>query len=128
MLDSIETIKRHTQGGLEVLDDEVVGAAVMRWIEILGEAASRLTSDLRESYPDIPWAGVIGMRNRLVHGYFEIDADRVWAAIEHELSPSRQVFEPSWTIHRSSTGTRSCRRRRRPIGCRGPEGVPDTSG
>lgn len=71
MLDAIDAIMRHTTAGRAVLDDEVTGAAVMRWVEIIGEAAGRVSLELRTTYQEIPWVGAISMRNRLVHGYFE---------------------------------------------------------
>ena len=74
MLDAIDAIMRHTTAGRAVLDDEVTGAAVMRWVEIIGEAAGRVSPELRTTYQEIPWVGAISMRNRLVPGYFEIDA------------------------------------------------------
>ena len=49
--------------------------ALVRAIEIIGEAAANVSSDCRERYPQIPWANIIGMRNRLVHAYFDIDLD-----------------------------------------------------
>lgn len=89
MLDAIDAIMRHTTRGRAVLDDEVTGAAVMHWVEIIGEAAGRVSSELRTTYQEIPWVGAISMRNRLVHGYFEIDADRVWDAVTTELPTLR---------------------------------------
>lgn len=52
--------------------------AVVRAIEIFGEGASRLSPEAREAAPQIPWSAIIGMRNRLVHPYFDIDHDIVW--------------------------------------------------
>ena len=59
--------------------------SVIRCIEIIGEAASRLTPEFREATPDIPWSDIIGMRNRIVHAYFDIDLDIVWQTARHEL-------------------------------------------
>ncbi len=52
--------------------------AVVRAIEVLGEAAARVSDETRQTAPDIPWNAIVGMRNRLVHGYFNIDVDIVW--------------------------------------------------
>lgn len=52
----------------------------MRHLQIIGEAAKALPEDTRALAPDVPWNQMIGMRNVLVHGYFEIDADIVWEA------------------------------------------------
>ena len=59
--------------------------AVMKAVEIVGEAASRIDTDTREQHPDIPWAGIVGMRNRLVHGYFDVNLVRVWETVEQVI-------------------------------------------
>jgi uncharacterized protein with HEPN domain len=51
--------------------------ALTRCIEVIGEAAARVSGELKASHPEVPWADIIGMRNRLVHAYFEIDLVRV---------------------------------------------------
>lgn len=61
--------------------DEVLQLALIRLIEIIGEASSRLSKNLREENETIPWQSIIGMRNRLVHAYFSIDYDVVWATV-----------------------------------------------
>ena len=65
--------------------DRMFSRAVVRDIEIVGEAASQVTPETRESLSTIPWASVVGMRNRLVHGYFDIDLDRVWDTVKEDL-------------------------------------------
>jgi len=59
--------------------------SVVRCIEVIGEAASRLSPQLREANPDIPWQDVIEMRNRLVHAYFDLDLDLIWVTASQEL-------------------------------------------
>ncbi|MBI5792986.1 MAG: DUF86 domain-containing protein [Rhodocyclales bacterium] len=61
--------------------------AAIRCIEIIGEAAARVSAATRESAPDVPWSAIVGMRNRLVHAYFDVDADLVWKTINVELPP-----------------------------------------
>jgi uncharacterized protein with HEPN domain len=63
---------------------------VLHHVQLIGEAASRLSEDVRGNYPDVPWADVIGMRNILVHQYFSTDLDQVWYSVEHELPPLKQ--------------------------------------
>ncbi len=53
----------------------------MRLIEIIGEAATRISPTLQTAHSDIPWAAITGMRNRLVHAYFTVDLDRVWETV-----------------------------------------------
>ncbi|WP_275099783.1 DUF86 domain-containing protein [Sedimenticola hydrogenitrophicus] len=59
--------------------------AVIRAIEILGEAANRVSPETRARYPEIPWRAATAMRNRLIHGYFDIDKDVVWSTVTGEL-------------------------------------------
>lgn len=59
--------------------------SVVRCIEVIGDAASRLSSELRSANPDIPWQDIIGMRNRLVHAYFDINLDIIWGTAHQEL-------------------------------------------
>lgn len=54
-------------------------------LEIVGEACRGLSADLRAKHPEIPWAAIIGMRNILVHDYFGLNLDEVWAAVERDL-------------------------------------------
>jgi uncharacterized protein with HEPN domain len=54
-------------------------------LQIIGEAARALSSDLKHQHPEMPWSKIIGMRNILVHDYFGIDVDVVWAVVERDL-------------------------------------------
>jgi uncharacterized protein with HEPN domain len=54
-------------------------------LEIIGEAANGVSEELREEYPQIFWTQMIGMRNRLIHAYFEVNVDLVWKTITEEL-------------------------------------------
>ncbi len=67
--------------------DETSVLALCRVIEIIGEAASKTTKALREQYPQIPWAEIVAMRNRLIHAYFEVDLDQVWNAVTEDIPP-----------------------------------------
>ncbi len=60
-------------------DDDIPTLGLQKAIEIIGEAASGLAEPIRHAMPDVPWPRIIGMRHRLVHAYFEIDLDMVWA-------------------------------------------------
>ena len=61
--------------------------SLVRLIEIVGEAAARVSLERRTLYPSIPWREVIGMRNRLVHGYDSVDLDVLWDTVELDLPP-----------------------------------------
>ena len=61
----------------DLLADRILRNSVVRDIEVLGEAASRLSPAFRRAHPEIDWAGIVGMRNRLIHAYFDVDPARV---------------------------------------------------
>ena len=80
--------------GREDLDRDLVWTwGLTKCLEIIGEAASRLSDELHARSADIPWAQIIGMRNRLVHAYFEVDRDQVWRTITEDLPPLVEQLE-----------------------------------
>jgi uncharacterized protein with HEPN domain len=89
MLDAAEKALRFVKGRTrtDLDNDEMLSLAVVRLLEILGEAARHVTSDLQRSRPDIPWRQIAGTRDRLIHGYDEVDLDIVWTIVSAELRP-----------------------------------------
>jgi uncharacterized protein with HEPN domain len=67
--------------------DTMLTFALTRAIEIIGEAAARLPTTVRDSHPEIPWAQIMGMRNRLIHGYYDVDLDVLWTTVSTNLTP-----------------------------------------
>lgn len=67
------------------LADRTLRLALERLIEIIGEAAKRVPPDTRAAYPAIPWADIVGMRNKLVHDYLEVDPEQVWQVVTGDL-------------------------------------------
>jgi uncharacterized protein with HEPN domain len=65
----------------------------LRHLEVIGEASARLSETLRARHPDVPWREIIGMRNMLIHGYFDIDWEQVWNALERDLPGLRRALE-----------------------------------
>jgi uncharacterized protein with HEPN domain len=65
--------------------DYRINFAVVRALEIIGEATKRLPEDLRQSYPDIPWKGMAGMRDRIIHGYDNVDLEIVWDVVKRDI-------------------------------------------
>jgi uncharacterized protein with HEPN domain len=63
----------------------ILSLAIVRLLEILGEAAGRVPGDVRQAHATIPWSEIIGMRNRLIHGYDQVDLDIVWAVVTSDL-------------------------------------------
>ena len=86
ILEAIERIEVQAARGRSLFaEEEVAQTAVIRWIEIIGEAARGLTAELREAHPEVPWRRMVAMRNVLIHGYFDIDVDLVWSVAEGDL-------------------------------------------
>ena len=67
--------------------DRMLNLALVRLLEVLGEASRRVPGDFRSRYPDVPWRDTSDLRNRLIHGYDQINFDLVWEVIENDLSP-----------------------------------------
>jgi len=65
----------------------VLALALMRCIEIIGEAASKVSPEVQAKHPNVPWSDIIGMRHRLIHAYFEIDLGRVCDTLATDLPP-----------------------------------------
>jgi uncharacterized protein with HEPN domain len=63
----------------------ILSLAIVRLLEIVGEAAGRVPDDARQAHPKIPWSQIIGMRNRLIHGYDQVDLDIVWVVVTSDL-------------------------------------------
>jgi uncharacterized protein with HEPN domain len=68
--------------------------AVIRPLEIIGEAARRVSQQTRDAHPEIPWAQMIGMRNRLIHEYFRVNLVTVWETIRNDLPSLITLIEP----------------------------------
>ena len=78
----------------EFEDDRLHQLAILKAVEIIGEAASRISEETKAKQPGIPWSEIIGMRNRLVHGYFAVRLDRVWQTVQDDLPPLIAQLEP----------------------------------
>ncbi len=87
MLDAAKRAIDFMQGRAksDLKSDEQLSLAVVRLLEILGEAAKNVSEDLRKDYPEIPWRQIAGTRDRLIHGYFDVDLDIVWQIISTDL-------------------------------------------
>lgn len=67
--------------------ERMLELSLIRLIEVVGEAAARVTPEGQAKYSSIPWPQVVGMRNRLIHGYDQVDLDILWDTIEVDLPP-----------------------------------------
>lgn len=87
MLDAAREARGFAQGrSREDLDrDTMLSHALVRCIEIVGEAATRVSEQTQGAVDGVPWRAIIGMRNRLIHAYFDIDKDVVWKTVTVNL-------------------------------------------
>ena len=67
--------------------ERMLELSLIRLIEVVGEAATRVTPEGQEKYPSIPWSQVVSMRNRLIHGYDQVDLNILWDTIEDDVPP-----------------------------------------
>jgi uncharacterized protein with HEPN domain len=73
--------------------DRQLVLALVKDVEIVGEAASRVSPETRMEWPDVPWQDIVAMRHRLIHGYFDIDLDIVWSTVTDDLPPLAAQLE-----------------------------------
>lgn len=74
-----------TSGQAEFMTDRKTQSAVIRQLEIIGEAVKNLSKDLTDRENSVPWRQIAGTRDRLIHAYFNVDLDAVWSMIEQDL-------------------------------------------
>ncbi|OHB58940.1 MAG: hypothetical protein A2173_12170 [Planctomycetes bacterium RBG_13_44_8b] len=89
MLDAAMEIRQYVQSSArQDLDyDRKLVHSLVRLLEIIGEAASQTSKQLRDNAPSIPWSVLTGMRNRLIHAYFSINLDVVWSTSTEDIPP-----------------------------------------
>lgn len=87
MMDAIANIKDFVgkKSREEFEKDKMAFAATVRELEVIGEAARRVPSEFREKHKEIEWRKIIGMKNKLIHGYDKVDLDVVWNVVKDEL-------------------------------------------
>jgi uncharacterized protein with HEPN domain len=95
MLDAVRRIRAIVRGvPREAFEsDEIRQLALLHLIQVLGEAASRTTAAFRDGHPELPWTEMIGMRNRIVHGYDDVDPDIVWRVATADVEPVLAALE-----------------------------------
>ena len=79
-----ETLTKKRQRA-DLDQDDVLGLAVVRLLEILGEAARGVSSGMQQKHPEVPWQQIVGTRNRVIHAYFNVDMDIVWHIVRDDL-------------------------------------------
>jgi len=103
MLEAIDKIVRHVAGGREEFEaNELLQVWAVYHLQVIGEAAARVSREFAEAHPEVPWTGIVAMRNILVHDYLSVDMDIVWRAVERDLPPLRKQLQS--ILHEATGG------------------------
>ena len=89
--EALEFIQNRQREDLD--KDRQLELSLVKLLEIIGEAARGLTDDFKNNHPEIPWKKIVSMRNRLTHGYFDVNLDIVWETVARDLPPLIEVIE-----------------------------------
>jgi uncharacterized protein with HEPN domain len=94
ILESIDKVEQYTRGmSFDTFsNDQKSIDAVVRNLEIIGEAANRLPNDFKERHSNVEWHKVVGLRNRIIHEYFGIDLQIIWQIVHADLLELRQTL------------------------------------
>jgi uncharacterized protein with HEPN domain len=92
IIDAFLQIERYTNGVTyeEFLSNSLLQDAVIRQLEVMGEAARNLSADLQNEYPAIPWRQMISLRNRMIHAYFNVNLQIIWEIIQGDIPNLKQ--------------------------------------
>lgn len=95
ILDCIRKIQRFSKGLTfkEFSDDELVQDAIIRNIEVIGEAAKKISSDTKKNHSEIPWKEISGMRDKLIHDYLGVDIKVVWKTIKEDIPSLKRLLK-----------------------------------
>ena len=95
MVESITRIEGYIEGMSykEFVGNNMAKDAVLRNLEVIGEAAKNLSIPTKDKYPDIPWRRIIGLRNIVIHGYFGVDFDNIWKIIKDNIPEVKLLLE-----------------------------------
>ncbi len=96
IVDALNSAMRFVEGHQrsDLDSDEMLLFALVRAVEVAGEAASKISPEGRSEIPDVRWTAMVGMRNRLVHAYFDIDRDILWTTVTEAVPPIVARLEP----------------------------------
>ena len=95
ILDAIGRIGKYTKGMDEnsFYSSDLVQAAVIREIQIIGEAAKMIDDDLKKKHAEIPWKSIVDMRDKLIHHYFGVDVKAVWKTVKEDIPALSDMLE-----------------------------------
>ena len=87
ILDAINAIEEYLRGvnRKQFKATRLIQDGTIREIEVIGQAVKYLSKDIRKSYPEVPWQDIAGMRDKLIHGYFGVDIEKVWDTAKEDL-------------------------------------------
>ena len=93
IIEAINKIERYTKDMdfSKFSENELVLDAVIRNLEIIGEASTHIPEKIREKYSNLPWKRIIGLRNIAIHGYFKIDLSLIWAIITKNIPLTKSI-------------------------------------
>ena len=99
--DALSRVESYVHGvsEAEFRRQPILQDAVIRQVQIAGEAARHLSPAFLEAHPEVPWSAIIGMRHKLVHDYFRVSLDRVWVAATSEVPPLNAKIQRMLDAH-----------------------------
>lgn len=95
ILDCIRKVQRFSRG-LDLKkfsENELVQDAIIRNIEVIGEASKKISTDAKKTYPEIPWKEITGMRDKLIHDYLGVDTQVIWKTIKKDIPELRRLLK-----------------------------------
>jgi uncharacterized protein with HEPN domain len=85
IIECIHKVQKYASKGKDsFFEDEILQDALIRRLEIIGEASNRLPKEILQHYPEIPWRQIIGFRNIAIHEYFQVDLHLIWSLVESD--------------------------------------------
>ena len=95
ILESINKIENYVEGVTyqQFIQDDKTKDAVVRNLEIIGESANQIPKNIRQKFSDVPWFQIIGLRNKMIHGYFVVDYRIVWEIVKKDIPSLRRKIE-----------------------------------
>ncbi|MCX6844324.1 MAG: DUF86 domain-containing protein [candidate division WOR-3 bacterium] len=86
MLEAIEQIEKYVGKGRSAIEqDELLQTWFVHHVQVIGEAAGKLSDEFRVQHPDVPWSEIVAMRSMLVHEYFGVDVEEIWTTVQYDL-------------------------------------------
>lgn len=100
MLEAIDLVERYSKGlDFEKFSSDVEKQdAIVRRLQIIGEVSNRVSPEIKEQLPEVPWKKMLGMRNIIVHDYMYVDLEKVWNVVEKDLSELKQRLREALKI------------------------------